>query len=95
MFVITTASIGLADSNESDIMKSAAIKVRFFSQLGCLEIVGVKHAVYNGENLIGRDTSCCSISVSSKVGLNYSIYFAENTLTHFSFIYHRVWVCWN
>ncbi|XP_023712511.1 uncharacterized protein LOC111867156 isoform X2 [Cryptotermes secundus] len=35
-------------------------------QLGCLEIAGVKHSLYNGENLIGRDASCCSVSVSSK-----------------------------
>ncbi|XP_069694916.1 uro-adherence factor A-like [Periplaneta americana] len=35
-------------------------------QVGCLEIKGVKHAIYNGENRIGREGSCCAISVCSK-----------------------------
>jgi hypothetical protein len=56
-----------------------------FSQLGFLEIAGVKHAVYNGENLIGRDASCCSVSVSSKVGLDYRIHVTLYMFTHIPF----------
>jgi hypothetical protein len=29
--------------------------------------------VFNGKNLIGRDESCCSVSVSSKVRLDYTV----------------------
>jgi hypothetical protein len=40
-------------------------------QLGCLEVGGVKHMVYSGKNLIGRDASCCSVPANSKTVTGY------------------------
>jgi hypothetical protein len=74
-------------------MKLSAVMVCLFSQMGCLEIGGVKHPVYNGQNLIGRDTSC-SVSLTSKVGLDYLVHFAYCVLTSIDFIYHRIWDWW-
>jgi hypothetical protein len=47
----------------------------------------VKHALYNGENRIGRDASCCSVSVCSKVGLDYNIYVTFYMYTHIRFCF--------
>ena len=55
--------------------------------------------VFNGKNLIGRDASCCSVSVSSKVRLDYTVHTAVMYLfTSCGFaevlvIYHTEWVC--
>jgi hypothetical protein len=38
--------------------------------------------VYSGKNLIGRDASCCSVPVNSKVRLDYTVNTASHVLIH-------------
>jgi hypothetical protein len=55
--------------------------------------------VYGGKNRIGRDASCCSVSVSSKVRLDYTVNVACHVLfLYFGFTdilvtYHTEWFC--
>lgn len=64
------------------VTRSVSKKVCLCFQLGYLEIGGVKHMVFSGKNLIGRDASCCSVSVSSKVRLDYTVNIACHVLIH-------------
>lgn len=67
----------------------SAVNVCFCFQLGYLQIGGVKHMVYSGKNLIGRDASCCSVSVSSKVRLDFTVNIACHVLIH------QLWYYWH